>query len=75
MFYMIGAIGSAIILVPVAVVVAFAICFIFMFNLIARELMLAAWDLAMDAVSDIEVFVKDLVSETASVTTVKEGRN
>lgn len=74
--YTFGVVISAITLAPIAVIAAFAICLVFLFNLIARELMLAAWDLAERAVSEIEMLVKDLVSEKkTSVVSVKEGRN
>ena len=66
-----GALVSAIALAPVAVLAGFAIVAVMAFNFVVRELMLAAWDLAAKAVSEIEVFAKDLVSEkTTSV--VKE---
>lgn len=65
-----GALVSAIALAPVAVLAGFAIVIVMAFNFLVRELMLAAWDLSVQAISDIEGFVKALVSEKTSV--VKE---
>lgn len=69
--YTFGVVISALTLAPITVALAAVIVAVMAFNFIARELMLVAWDLAVKAVSEIEVFVKDLVSEkTTSV--VKE---
>ena len=69
--YTFGVVISALTLAPITVALAAVIVAVMAFNFIVRELMLAAWDLAVKAVSEIEVFVKDLVSEkTTSV--VKE---
>lgn len=65
-----GMVISAIALAPVAVVLAAIVVAVMAFNFIIRELMLAAWDLSVQAISDIEGFVKTLISENTSV--VKE---
>ena len=67
-----GMVISAIALAPVAVVLATIVVAVMTFNFIIRELMLAAWDLSVQAISDIEDFVKALVSEKTSVVVVKE---
>lgn len=70
--FVFGATISAIVLAPIAVALAFVIVIVMMFNFIVRELMLAAWDLSVQAISEIEVFVKDLVSEKNTTSVVKE---
>lgn len=63
-----GVVVSAIALAPIAVIIAAIIIAVMTFNFIARELMLAAWDISVQAISDVESFVKSLVSEkTASI--------
>ena len=69
--FVFGATVSAIVLAPIAVALAFVIIIVMTFNFIVRELMLAAWDLAVKAVSEIEVVVKDFVSEK-NTSVVKE---
>lgn len=69
--FVFGATISAIVLAPIAVALAFVIVIVMTFNFIVRELMLAAWDLAVKAVSEIEVVVKDFVSEK-NTSVVKE---
>lgn len=66
-----GMVISAIALAPVAVVLAAIVVAVMTFNFVVRELMLAAWDLAEKAIAEIEVFVKDLVSEK-NTSVVKE---
>lgn len=70
--FTLGVVISAIAIAPVAVVLAFIIVMVMMFNFVVRELMLAAWDLSVQAISEIEVFVKDLVSEKNTTSVVKE---
>ena len=66
--FTIGVLVSAITLAPVAVLAGFAIVIVMAFNFLVRELMLAAWDISVQAISDVESFVKCLVSEkTASI--------
>lgn len=73
--FVFGATISAIVLAPIAVALAFVIVIVMTFNFIIRELMLAAWDLAEKAISEIEVFVKDLVSEKVTSVSVEEAKN
>lgn len=76
MFYMIGVVGSAIVLAPIAVAIAAVIVAVMCFNFLIRELMLAAWDISVQAISDIESFVNGLVSEkTSSVASVAKEVN
>nr|DAO72504.1 MAG TPA: hypothetical protein [Caudoviricetes sp.] len=65
-----GVVVSAIAFAPIAVILAAIVVAVMTFNFVVRELMLAAWDLSVQAISDIEGFVKALVSEKTSV--VKE---
>lgn len=58
-----GVVVSAIALAPIAVIIAAIIIAVMTFNFIARELMLAAWDLSVKAISDVESFVEALISE------------
>ena len=71
--FTLGVVISAIAIAPVAVVLAFIIVMVMMFNFIVRELMLAAWDLSVQAISEIEAIVKDLVSEKKTSVSVKEA--
>ena len=73
--FVFGATISAIVLAPIAVALAFVIVIVMMFNFIVRELMLAAWDLSVQAISEIEAIVKDLVSEKKTSVSVKEAKN
>lgn len=73
--FVFGATISAIVLAPIAVALAFIIVMVMMFNFIVRELMLAAWDLSVQAISEIEAIVKDLVSEKKTSVSVKEAKN
>ena len=70
--YTFGVVISALTLAPITVALAAVIVIVMMFNFIVRELMIAAWDLSVQAISEIEVFVNDLVSEKNTTSVVKE---